>query len=338
MSELVLVTQTEFKKGEAVFRAAEGVRMEPAPHDERGLADAVRARKCRAVIVGVQRYRKELYESLAAVAGGRPALIARFGVGHDSVDKAEARRLGILVTNTPGALDTGVAEHAMWLIGNLVRHVGRLDSLFHAGEYAPQTGSELNGRVLAVIGFGAIGRRVATAARFGFGMRVVAVGARPKKSLAQGSLHPDGFLAKHGADRYTTDWNDALAEADVVSLHLPITPATRHIVNAELLARMKPGSLLVNTARGGIVDEAALFDALTSGRLAGAALDVFENEPYVPVLPDKDLRKLPNTVLTPHVGSNTLESNERMARSCVEAVSRFIADDVARLPLVEMAP
>lgn len=337
MKDIVLVTEPEYRKAERVFRRAEDWQLEPAPPDEQALAAAVTAQSARAVIVGIERYQGPLYEALAAAGGNRGALIARFGVGHDGIDKPLARRHNIAVTNTPGALDASVAEHALWLMGNLVRHVSALEARFRAGEFAPLPGTELQGKTLGIIGLGAIGRRVAKMAHFGLGMEVLAVGSRSPAQLESDAERPlKELLAEHGVRRYTDDLSEALEGSDIVSLHLPSNPQTRHIIDAVRLEQFKSGALLVNTARGAVVDEAALYDALAAGELAGAGLDVFETEPYRPVAPGKDLRTLASVVLTPHIGSNTAEANQRMARACLENLTRFFAGRWQELSRVDV--
>ena len=138
-----------------------------------------------------------------------------------------------------------------------------------------------------------------------------------------------------GAERFTTDPEELFRASDIVSVHLPATASTQRFINAARLAWLKPGAMLVNTARGAVLDEEALYDALVSSRLAGAALDVFEREPYVPVHPDKDLRQLENVVLTPHIGSNTREANQRMAKSALENVRCFVDGKLDRLARVD---
>lgn len=331
--DIVLVTEPEFRKGEAVFGRAGGIRFEAAPAEEASLAQRVRQAGARAVVVGVEPYAGPLYEALGNSAGG---LIARFGVGHDNVSKPLARQSGIRVTNTPGALDVSVAEHAMWLMGCLARRVNRTEAAFRAGRFAGETGIELGGRTLGILGFGKIGRRVAAIAHFGFGMRVVAadsLGASEVASREGRSI--EEVLAECGTEEYTTDVEAAFRGVDILSVHLPVTPATTRFVNAGRLSWMRRGALVVNTARGAVLDEGALYDALAEGVLGGAALDVFENEPYRPVDPEKDLRLLPNVVLTPHVGSNTVEANRRMAEACVENVRCFLSGSFDLLSLVE---
>jgi lactate dehydrogenase-like 2-hydroxyacid dehydrogenase len=337
MNELVLVTEKEFYKAEAIFRNAPHDQFEPAVAEEQQLAEMVRSRSVRAVVVGIQPYVGPLYETLAAVGGERGALIARFGVGLDSIDKSQARRYGVVVTNTPSVLDVSVAEHAMWLLGNLAKHIGLLESQFRAGQFVPKMGVELRGKVLAVIGFGAIGRRVAAMAHFGFGMEVRAVDVYSPQELEKQEQCPLAqILAAHGAAQYTNDIESVLRRADVVSIHLPLTPKTRQIFDARRLSLMKPTAMLVNTARGPVLDEIALFEALSNSQLAGAALDVFENEPYRPAAPGKDLRTLENVVLTPHVSSNTREANDRMAHACLENVTKFFAGRIGELSRVDL--
>ncbi|MBI2302198.1 MAG: hypothetical protein HYU66_25120, partial [Armatimonadetes bacterium] len=308
--------------------------MLPAEEGEAALAEAVRATGCRAVIVGVVKYTGPLYEALAEAAGGRGALIARFGVGHDSLDKPLARRHGIVVTNTPGVLDASVAEHTFALLLGLCRNVGRGHAGMLAGRFEAATGWELAGKTLGLIGFGPIARRVSAIATRGFGLRVIVSGRRSEAQLEQADGRTiSETLRGCGAAAYTNDFDALLAESDIVSLHLPGT--ARHFLDAAKLARMKPGALLVNTARGSVIDEAALYDALTSGRLAGAALDVYETEPYRPADAARDLRTLPNVLLTPHVGSNTRECNARMAAAALRNVTAFLAGRMDELDRVE---
>src|SRR3989339_797691 len=158
MVETILVTQPEFDKAKAVFQTADGFNCESAPAEEKILAGIIASRRIRVVVAGPDPYRKDIYESLGKTKG---ALIARFGVGHNGIDKSLARKHEIIVTNTPGTLDTSVAEHAILLAGNLVRHISRLDSNFRGGKFAGQTGIELQGKTLGIIGFGNIGKRVA---------------------------------------------------------------------------------------------------------------------------------------------------------------------------------
>jgi lactate dehydrogenase-like 2-hydroxyacid dehydrogenase len=277
-----------------------------------------------------------LYEALAETAGERGALIARFGVGHDSIDKRQAAARGIVVTNTPGVLDQSVAEHAMWLMGSLARNVARGDANLREGRFQGTAGIELSGKTLGVIGFGAIGRRVARIAYHGLGMRVLAAERRPTAELERELKRPmSEIAASFGLIGYSDDCDLVFREADVVSLHLPAMAETRHFVDRRRLGLMKPSALLVNTARGALVDEQAMFDALTAGTIAGAALDVYEAEPYVPADPDKDLRRLTNTLLTPHIGSNTLEANRRMAEASLACVCHFLAGRLEQLSRVQ---
>ena len=269
MVETILVTQPEFDKAKAVFQTADGFNCESAPAEEKILAGIIAARRIRVVVAGPDPYRKDIYESLGKAKG---ALIARFGVGHNGIDKALARKYNIIVTNTPGTLDTSVAEHAIFLMGSLARHVNSLDSQIRTGRFVGQTGIELQGKTLGIIGFGNIGKRVAAIAHFGFGMRVIAADSRP---LPETKENQTKFLSEHGLALYTSDSEQVFRQADIVSIHLPSLQSTRHFVNKARLELMKPGAFLINTARGEIIDEISLHDALSSGKLEGAALDVF---------------------------------------------------------------
>lgn len=318
MVEVVLVTEPEYNKGAQAFLAADDLQCVPVSSEESDLAEAVRRYAARGVIVGVRQYGGPLYEALGQQA---PAIVARFGVGYNNIDVALAQRCGIVVTNTPGALDTSVAEHAFWLIGATTRHVCALHASMQSGEFVPQAGQELRGRTLVVLGMGRIGREVARIAQFGFGMHVIGVDSKSIEEFQQREkVRANQLHEVFGLDEYTCDVESAMRRADVLTIHLPAQADTRLFLSAERLAWLPSTALLVNTSRGSIVDEVALYDALSSGRLAAAGLDVFQHEPYEPVDSLKDLRRLPNVVLTPHVGSNTKAANRRMAEICLKNV------------------
>jgi len=336
MAEVVLTTPLQLSKAGDVFRATE-FDVREAAGEEQPLAEAVVRHASRAVIVGSDPYRGPLYEALAQTGGVRGAIIARFGVGHDNVDKALARKHNIVVTNTPGVLDVSVAEHAIWLLGNVAKHVWRMHSSFKAGQFAPETGTELRGKTLGILGFGVIGRRVAAIAHQGFGMRVLAADCRPPNELEkEAGKSLDEIKAALGLDLYTSDADAVLRRSDFVTVHLPATSQTRHFINRNRLGLMRPGAALINTARGSVLDENALYDALTEGRLAGAGLDVFESEPYKPVSPEKDLRTLENVVLTPHAASNTWEANRGIAECALGNVTKFFAGRLDELNRVDV--
>ena len=335
MANTVIVTEKEHGKGEEVFNRAGQYEIVRGPAEEAALSRAVKERQARAVVIGIERYTGPLYHALNEVSSGRGALIARFGVGHDGVDKALASENGIVVCNTPGVLEISVAEHTLWLMGNLARHISQLETRLRVGEFAGETGTELHGKRLGILGFGRIGRRVAAMAHFGLGMTVCAADAlgleQMEAKLKRGFKE---IQTVYGLEYYTNDCDRLFGECDWLSLHMPATPANRHFLNTARLSLMKSTAMMVNTARGSLVDEAALFDALAGGRLAGAALDVFENEPYQPVAPHKDLRQLSNVVLTPHAASNTREANRRMAEACLANVKHFFTGDFRRLSKV----
>jgi len=329
MKPVILVTEKEYGKGKAVFAAAEDVSVQPAARAEPELAAEVRRTGARTVIVGVDRYAGELYP---AVANG---LIARFGIGCDGIDRVLCRRYGIALANTPGVLDTSVAEHALWLMGAVARRIVQTDVALRRGEFAAEMGEELSGRRLLVVGFGPIGRTVARMAADGFGMIVRAVGRRPWDDLARAlSRPPQEFLRECRLESYTQDLDSALGWAEVISVHLRAAAETRHIFNAGRFKRLAERTIFINTARGMLVDEAALAAGLRGGRPAGAGLDVFEREPYEPTSPEADLRTLPNVVLTPHIASNTRAANERMARASLANCRAFLAGQMERVTLV----
>lgn len=317
---IVLVTTPEFLRAEATFRSAEALRCVEAPSAEADLAAAIAGTGARYIVVGSTKYQKELYAALPP--GG---VIARFGVGWDSLDLPKATEARLFCTNTPDVLETSVAELTMSLVLSAARHLTSLDHGMRDRDWAPRTGMELRGKTLAIIGCGHIGRAVARIASAGFGMRVV--GCR-----RAGSASAPGPMPEFAA--VTDDVEVAVKNADFVSLHIPGTPENAQFINGTRLAAFDERAWLINTSRGAVVDEAVLYDALAGGQIAGAALDVFAREPYVPVSPDKDLRTLSCVILTPHVGSNTADANRRMAERALGNIRFAEAKEIGRMDIL----
>ncbi len=235
-------------------------------------------------------------------AGPQLRIVANYAVGIDNVDFEATRARGIVVSNTPGVLTNAVAEHTIGLILALLRRIGEGDRSLRRRdhwEWGPDfmVGEGLEDKEVLVVGPGRIGLRVAELVD-AFGARVTFAGR---------------------AD----DLHALLAHADVVTLHCPLTPETRHLVDAAALSAMKPDAVLVSTARGPVVDEAALVNALASGSVAGAALDVFEHEPAV----SEELLAMENVVLTPHIASATRETRLAMGRLVVSALRAVLLED-----------
>ena len=337
MNTPILVTQAEFDKASTVFTSAPHIDCRPAPADEAALAALVRSTGCRSVVLGVAPYREALYDALAENAAGQGALIVRFGFGTDGINKPYAQAKGLTLVNTPVDIQTSVAELTLFLIGALMRRIPRLDATVRGGGFAPIRGRELCGQTALIVGGGKIGLKVARMLHLGFGVRTLICDAAAESDwLARSGQTRDALRETFGIEAYAQHVEALLPLADLVTLHLPLTPETRNLIGAEQFALMKPGSALVNVGRGGIVDEAALYDALASGHLAGAATDVFVSEPYAPVAPEKDLRTLPNIVFTPHCGSDTFEANARMGASAAQQAAAFAAGEHSRLHLVAL--
>ena len=309
--QTIYVSEISYNKAEATFlKVAEetGYTFQAVNEEEAHLAKAIKDNGIKAFIADIYPYKDELYSAIPA--GG---VIARYGVGHDSVDKEKATANRIHVANTPGVLDNAVAEHACWMIGGISRHLHTAHPTTMAGEWLPKGGVEVRGRKVAILGFGRIGQNLCRKLSFGFGMEVTGV------DIVDESVFADQ-KAEIGYANYTTDRNAAIADADYVVLLMAVVPQTKHIANAEFFKQMKASGVLVNSARGALVNENDLYDALQSGEIAGAALDVFEVEPYEPQDGGKDLRTLNNILVTPHVGSNTAESNAAMAATAAKNV------------------
>ena len=236
-------------------------------------------------------------------------MISIWGTGTDNVDHEACRRRGVTVTNTPGINAHAVAEHTMALMLAVTRRIPEMDRVVRTGEWPRAMLVQLEGKTLGVIGLGAIGRRVATLAS-AFGMRVLAFPWRPDPGRTIDGAVP------------LVDVETLLRESDIISLHLRLTAESEGFLGRERLALMKPTAFLVNTGRGRLVDQSALVDALRSGRLAGAGLDVFHREP-IPA--DDPLLALPNVVMTPHNAGTTPEVIAAGLARAVENVREFLA-------------
>lgn len=248
----------------------------------------------------------------SVIAGGdRVRLIANYGVGFEHIDVAAAKARGIAVSNTPGVLTDATADIALTLILMAARRAGEGEREVRAGQWTGWRpthllGSSLKGKTLGLVGFGRIGVATARRAFHGFGMKIAYYGRR--------EAEPE--VARELDARFYPDLTDLLAASDFVSLHTPGGAETANLIDARALATMKPGAYLINTARGGVVDHAALADALRSGHLGGAGLDVFPQEPRVP----EELLGLENVVLLPHLGSATREARIAMGERAMANV------------------
>ena len=255
-------------------------------------------------------------EVLGAAAGGRLKVLGNYGVGVSHIDLQACRRLGIVVTNTPDVLTDATAEIALTLMLMVARRAGEGERQVRAHRWegwAPtrMIGAALTGKTLGLIGFGRIGQATAAKAHHGFGMRILYHSRQRAPAAAEG---PCG-------GEHCAVLEELLERSDFVSLHCPGGTENRHLLNAARLGRMKRSAFLINTARGEVVDEAALAVALRAGTLAGAGLDVYEHEPRVP----EAFLGLENVVLLPHLGSATLETRVAMGMRVAENLDRFFA-------------
>lgn len=246
---------------------------------------------------------------LAADGKRRAGIVANFAVGVNNIDLDAARAEGVVVTNTPGVLTDATADVALTLMLNATRRVPESAALLREGRwqgFSPTLllGASLQGKVLGIIGMGRIGKAVARRAALGFGMKVIYYNRSP--------------VADPGVEAEARDSIDAvMAEADVISLHLPGGAGNARVISGQRIGLMKPGAYLINTARGDVLDEPALIEALREGKIAGAGLDVFEAEPTVP----QALLELPNVALLPHIGSATVETRTAMGMLAVDNIA-----------------
>lgn len=300
-----MILITEFMDEDAVER----LRLQHSTVYDPGLAD--RQGDIPAAMAGIRalivRNRTQVREALLA-ASPQLECVGRLGVGLDNIDMEACRRRGVTVYPAIGANSLSVAEYVVTAAMMLLRGAWFANAAMLAGQWPRQasSGREIAGKTLGLVGFGAIARDTAALAR-ALGMQIAAY---------------DPFLADDDpalAGAQKLELPELLARCDVISLHVPLTDATRHLIDAEAIRRMKAGAILVNAARGGVVDEAAVCAALATGRLGGAALDVFETEPLTREAAEK-FAGVPNLVLTPHIAGVTAEANVRVSAMIADAI------------------
>lgn len=278
-----------------------GFELVPNPHGAQMNEDQLLAalKGVKASLAGSEPYTRKV---IAANPGLR--VIARVGVGFDAVDLAAATEHGVAVTIAPGTNHESVAEHTMGLVLALAKNVVAQSNDVHAGRWPRQANLPLRGRALGIAGLGRIGKAVAIRAA-SFSMRLLAYEPYPDQA----------FIDQYGIK--LMPFEQLLAEADFLTLHLPLSVESKHLMNRRSLAKMKPTAFLINTARGGLVCEADLVEALRAGKIAGAGLDVFEEEPPGA---KHALYGLPNVVLTPHAAGVDLQSRDDMALSSARSI------------------
>jgi D-3-phosphoglycerate dehydrogenase len=270
--------------------------------ERREKVDADGLKGFEAIVVGVQRITREMLQNSSV------KIIAKHGVGVDNIDLEAATELGIPVTVTPNANAVSVAELTIGFIFALSKKLIDLhNNLYQKRQFVSNVGLELHGKILGIVGFGSIGKEVAKRALC-LGMRV----------LVYDPYVEESNLRELGVEK--TELDELLRQSDFVSLHVPLNESTRHLIDREKISLMKRTAYLINTARGGVVDEKALAEALKSGQIAGAALDVFDVEP----LPaDSPFFDCPNVIMTPHVGAHTYEAILRMNMMAAESIVDF---------------
>ena len=296
----VLITTSSFNLGnfaQAKSLHDAGISIEVNPHGRRLSEDEVAdlvATDVIAILAGLEPLTDRVLSNAKSLR-----VIARCGTGLDSVDLQAASRLGIDVFNTPDAPTQAVAELTIAHMLNSLRHISTTDSNMRSGKWTPTMGSLLATKTVGLIGVGRIGSAVAKLAQ-AFGARVIGF---------------DPVVSSHNSVELLS-LDEVLNQSDIVSLHVPINDQTHHIVNASAISRMKPGSIVVNVSRGGLIDESALHDALKSQHLSGAALDCFEDEPY-----SGPLLQIPGVHVTAHMGSYARETRDLME---VEASTNLV--------------
>jgi len=253
-------------------------------------------------VVGIIAGTEEITEKIISNTN-QLKVISRYGVGMDNVDLETAQRRGVLVYNTPEAPTVAVAELTLSLMLNLLKKIVKVDRKIRDNLWKPEIGNLLSGKTIGIVGLGRIGKKLVQLLE-SFGVKFLAC-----------EINPDNnFVSDHKIDLVSLE--TLLSKSDIISLHIPLTKQTRHIIGKKELTTMKENAILINTARGGLIDEEALYTSLKDNKIAGAAVDAFEEEPYT-----GKLKRLDNVILTPHIGTYTIETRRQME---IEAVNNLI--------------
>lgn len=316
----VLVTPTSFGRGDPTLRSELASQVGEVVYNPttRPLTSAELVGLlpgCDGYIAGL-----DIIDRAAIAAADRLRVIARYGVGVDNVDLPAAWEKGITVTNTPGANAVSVAELTIGMMLALARNMPEVCAATRRGEWPRFNGLTLQDKCVGLLGLGSVGKQVARRLG-GFDCRILAYDPYPDVAFAR----------QHAVDLLPMD--DVLAKADFLTLHLPLLPETNHLVNAHFLASMKRGAFLINTSRGELMDEPALVEALKSGQVRGAALDVFTKEPPGAENP---LLGLPQVIVTPHSGAHTDGATQRMGRMALEDCLAVLQGEKPCYPVNEM--
>jgi len=246
-------------------------------------------------------------------AGDSLKIISTYSVGYDHIDLVAATKRGIAVTNTPDVAAISVAEFAVGLMLDCAKKITLSDKFVRAGKYIRWDpngflGTEMHGKILGIVGCGNIGSYMAKICHNGLGMKIIYFDIAKNNNL------------EHDTGAYQVSFDKLLEKSDIVSLHVPLTPKTKHMINAKSLKKMKKSAILINTARGPVVDERALVGALKNEIISGAGLDVFENDPKL----TPGLKNLQNVIITPHIASSTIETRTKMGEIVVENIKSMI--------------
>lgn len=295
--------ETGDKSIQALRRAGCELIQVPATPAAQGTALIDSLKDADAVIASLNVFDEEVFQSLPGLK-----LVSRWGVGFDAVDVAAATRAGVIVTNTPGVLDETVADLAFALMLGIARRIHTSAASMREGGWLQEWGADVHGKTLGLVGCGRIGTAVARRAR-GFNMVVLAYDLAPRPEARELDV------------RFVT-LDELLGQSDFVSLHAAVTDQSRGMIGAAQLARMKSSAYLINTARGALVDEPALVQALNKGRIAGAALDAYCVEPLTQFHP---LRHASNVLLTPHIASLTTDNGQRISEVAAQAIVDLVA-------------
>jgi glyoxylate reductase len=307
-------------EGLKMLKKQKGVQLDIYEHD-RAIPRKELLRRVKGVDVILSILTDKMDAEVMDAAGPQLKMIANYAVGFDNIDLAEAKKRGIIVSNTPAdEVSEAVAEHTIALIFALAHRLVEADTFARAGKYhgwGPKMllGTDIMGKTLGLIGGGRIGAMLAKRMHDGFGVDII-----------YSDLKRNPEMEKLYKAKYVTQ-SQLLKQADIVSLHVPLLPSTRHLISTKELRMMKKTAFLVNTARGPIVDEVALTKALTKGEIAGAGIDVFECEPLIDCNPSDtlELRKLSNVVMTPHTASATWGARQAMSRVAAQNILAYIA-------------